>query len=287
MEKIELLKYRDVGDVLQDTIKFVSQNIRTIIQIILPYGLPAVILQGIFSGLWQYKFKPLQEQMASGGITEPSEILDLLTQAFGIEYFAVLGISVLVSAVFQAVTLTYLDQYQNSLTGEVDPKSVSNVALSKIFKVIGFSILFGIIITFASMLGLIAFIIGALVVAVYLGVRFSLLMPAAVIENKSFGESMSRSTELVKDDFWNVLLSLFVVGIGGAVVGAVVSLPGSITQNYATSLVPSVIGGILSAVGSAMTAIISSVGVGFIYFGLIAKKESRTSSSLIDEIGTN
>ncbi|MBL1105402.1 glycerophosphoryl diester phosphodiesterase membrane domain-containing protein [Streptomyces sp. 5-8] len=68
-------------------------------------------------------------------------------------------------------------------------------------------------------------VLGATVVAVWLGVRFYLAAPALMLERQSIGKSLSRSAKLVRGSWWRIFGIQLLAALITSIVSAIVAIP--------------------------------------------------------------
>jgi hypothetical protein len=281
---IELKKSRDLGDIVQDSFRLITQNWQLLLQAVLLYAGPVYLAQGIVTGLWQYKLNAtMQDKMGDfGGISDPSDLLDFYSQMlgslFGVEYLLVLVIGLLGYGIVISLTYHFIKLYMENPGEPVSLDALRTAAFRDVFPLIGFLLAVYLITIVASML--------CVIPGIYVSVPLSMLYFVYVYERKSLSDSIRRCFTLVKDYWWQTL--------GVVIVMAVLSI-----------LVPSIIIGIIVGVGkvisdgkmftvvsSAITALvllpfytIFLTSLAFQYFNLVDRKEGGSSLSRIDEIG--
>jgi len=104
--------------------------------------------------------------------------------------------------------------------------------------------------------------------------RFTVAIPALVIENRSGTDAMSRSWNLTKGHFWHVLGTIVVAGLIAGVVSGVISAFGALAgTSWFTGWVFGSIGEIIVAPFSALVSII-------LYLDLRARTERLTATTL-------
>lgn len=127
------------------------------------------------------------------------------------------------------------------------------------------------ILVFLAVLGMAITIIG-IPFAIYFGIRWSFIWQAALLEGFGPRSALSRSSALVKDNWWRVLGIVLVLGIIAGLISVILGL-------------------ILPIVGSAIGAIlampISIVGAILLYYDLRLKKEGYNLGVMAEEIGTS
>lgn len=121
-------------------------------------------------------------------------------------------------------------------------------------------------------LGIIAAII-LVPIGVYLAVRWAFVLQAVVIEGTGPGRALSRSSELVQDNWWRVFGILLVLGIIAGVIGLALS--------WALAFVPYA-GPIIASIISTPIAII---GYTLLYYDLRAREAQCSIDNAAAELG--
>ncbi len=106
-------------------------------------------------------------------------------------------------------------------------------------------------VTLLSALGLVALIVGAVVVAVYL----SLATPAYVLEAQSTGDALRRSWRLVKGSWWRTLGVLLLSAAVGGVLMLIFAIPTSVILMSSEQTFGSLVEGDLTVAGHIVNAI--------------------------------
>jgi hypothetical protein len=124
---------------------------------------------------------------------------------------------------------------------------------------------------------------------VYIGVRYGVAVPAAVLEDLSPNEALRRSVDLTEDYRGRIFLILLcAIAItyataallqGPFVVGALVAGPGT-----ATALTLNIIGAVLGTAGSTFSGPIMIIGLAMAYYDLRIRKEALDLQMMLESI---
>ncbi len=219
-DKFPLVKKRDLGDVIQHTIKLLSsEQAKVLWRNILLYALPIYLVGGFFLGQFQLDMQEVLPELQNGGITSIEEMMEALTKVFGFHYYMVVLFAIASSALLTAFTYNFMAAYHQSPSGEIESEALRSHSFSDILWMVGFQLLLGFIIG----LGLLFF----LVPGIYLAILLSILVAVAKIENLHFSDAFTRCRELMRDNWFNTLLVVLVTAV---LVGIVSSIAGSILQ---------------------------------------------------------
>ncbi len=111
---------------------------------------------------------------------------------------------------------------------------------------------------------------------IYFAIRWSFVFQSVLLENKEPMAALSRSSELVKDNWWRILGYVIITIIISFVIGFVIGLVGFIPG------IPSVVG---STLGAILAVPIGTAIVTLLYFDLRLQKEGYNLEKLSQELG--
>ena len=271
-QKIEFQRYRDFGQIINATFEFLRENFKQLAKAVIYLVGPFVLLTGIFGGLYQkdlFSFTSTVKSLSEFGI------------AFGLYiFFAILTSLVLVSTVYSYILL-YLKR-QDDIPIEVD--DVWLMVKSKTIKILLFSIGYGLVTVFATVL--------LIIPGIYVSVALMIIYIVGLNEDKGFFDSMSRSFYLVKNKWWFTFGLLIVLSLIQGFLGFLFQVPqyiamfviafNSVDGNGTDSITEIIL--IVTTIISTLNFIfyaISLVGIAFHYFSLVEQKEAK---GLLDKI---
>jgi len=271
-QKIEFQRYRDFGQIINATFEFLRENFKQLAKAVIYLVGPFVLLTGIFGGLYQkdlFSFTSTVKSLSEFGI------------AFGLYiFFAILTSLVLVSTVYSYILL-YLKR-QDDIPIEVD--DVWLMVKSKTLKILLFSIGYGLVTVFATVL--------LIIPGIYVSVALMIIYIVGLNEDKGFFDSMSRSFYLVKNKWWFTFGLLIVLSLIQGFLGFLFQVPqyiamfviafNSVDGNGTDSITEIIL--IVTTIISTLNFIfyaISLVGIAFHYFSLVEQKEAK---GLLDKI---
>ena len=246
------LRARNFGDILGDTFRIYGRSFLRLVAIVAIVEVVLAIIGGIVGGL-------LAIPIVTG-------------EALPFEEFAVgpfiLGMMVILAAYILLYPLMEGAVIHATSEQHFRPPDIGR-AYGFAWKRIGALIGAGVLV-FLAVLGMCITIIG-IPFAIYFGVRWSFVWQAALLEGFGPRGALSRSSALVKDNWWLVLGIVLVLGIMAAVISGTL--------------------GIIPIVGSAIGAILSVpiliVGATLLYYDLRLKKEGYNLGVMAGEIGTS
>ena len=249
-----------VGEILDGAVSTMRTHWRTVLGISMAVAVVTEIIVILLQGL------VLNDTAGSEALNDPSATLDELTRAMG---DAMLSSSVVfVISLVGTVTATALLTTVTSravLGKSVTTGEAWRDARPQVLKLLGLILLLllitvgvvvagalpGILLAVSGQTtgGITLAVLGSLgagVVALWLGIRFSLASPALMLEKQGIAKSMSRSAKLVRGSWWRIfgiqLLATFIANI----VAAIVVLPFTF---LAAALSGDGIGGFLNGTG--------------------------------------
>jgi|GEM_PF-718582 len=289
-ELLNLRKDRDVGVALSDTFSFIGQNGKSFGKILLYLVAPFYVLGSLISGWSQY-------QMADSigdinNIIDPDDIFEIyasfpwLSIGLGM-LLQLLASAVMTSCVFLFIRL-YEKNFHNETNGlekakEITVQDISSELWSHVPWVFGFTLILSLMIGIASVF---LFIPG-----IFLAVATSLLFAVYFLEQKGFSESMSRSMELVRNNWWRTFGFWILLLVVFWVFNLIISFPLTIitggsallggTELTTTAIIVQTITTFLSS----MLYGVFTVGSAIWYYSLVEKKEAVSLENKIGSIG--
>lgn len=215
---IEFEKRRDLGDMLSSTFQFLKLEGKSLFKTVFKISAFPIL---VFLGFTIYSLINYAEFYdAALNFTNEEEVFEKVGGFFTSSLMLVL--SYLLAYVFvSASVLYYIKSYWQN-RGVVNYEDVKQDVQNKFWSLLGLSIL-NVIIIFVGLL--FCFLPG-----IYFGIVLSLSMSAMVFFNLSAFDSIGEAFSLIRDNFWNVFLILFVVGLIMIVVSWTIQMPMVIYQ---------------------------------------------------------
>lgn len=298
-QKIEFQKYRDFGQVINGTFEFIRHNFLPLLKSIIFIVGPFILLSGIFSGLYQkdiFSFNSTTTSLSNFGIVSLLYLLALF-----------LSMITMVSVVYSYV-LIYLERTDES------PIQIDEVWLgvkSNILKVVGITILIGIIIgvigiTFflplffifnvqSNPLAMIPIIFLVMIPIIYFSNKLTLTYFVSLYENIGAVDSMKRSIFLIKNKWWFTFGLVIVLSFIQGFMGFLFQIPQYIAMitvmfnsmdgtgvDGVTEIII-IITSIIAAFNFVFYAI-SLIAIAFHYFSLVEQKEAKGLIEKIESI---
>jgi hypothetical protein len=255
------LRPRGVGDILDTAFRLYARHWRTLIPIVALVVVPLTIVQ---YGLEQALLGRIEVVERGGRIVEIHATADELQRA-ALGGFLLVGISILITLILVGAVAWAT---AGALVGREPTVGGSyRYGMARMWPILLVAVLTGL----AVLGGLILFVIPGIIFMV----RFSVAVPALVVENARGRAALSRSWDLVRDRSWPVLGTLVVAGLLTGIVSAVVTAP------FPDAWFPR---GLAAALASALTTPFTALVIGLIYFDLRVRKEHLDVDGLAREL---
>lgn len=211
--KIELIKIRDLDEVVRDSITFLRQNFKpllksyfTICGVFLIIGLIVSIVN----------YFEMQMHLEEG------------TSVFTIAYFLSMLFSILNITSTTVTTLCFITLYREKGNEAPSTQEVWSYFKFYFMRILGATFIIAVL----AILGTIFCILPG----IYLFTVLGLTLPIIVMENATFNYAISRCFHIIKNNWWRVFGSIVVIYFVLLAVYAVVALPvGLLAEVYATA----------------------------------------------------
>jgi len=239
----------DLGKLISDTFNIYKKNWMYYIAIVAPFAIIGAIIT------WGLSFA-VSGTMILPGIAYPDN-WSFLT-LFAILGFGLLGglIAVIINVLVHNAMMNMVGQQY--FTNQLSIGKAFTAAIRKLVAVLLAGLLRIII------LGLIFITIIGIPFAIYLAIKWILVTPVILFEGKGVSESLSRSSQLVKNNWWRVLVYMIIIGILVSII------------NWILGQIP-VVGG---TIGAIITMPITVISTTLIYFTLRVEKEQYHPAQL-------
>lgn len=241
------MKPRDLGDIVNETFKIYRRNFLRLIAIV---AIIEVILY-LLSWVW---LLPLV--MTGGSI----DVLVLFIVIAVILVVSFVAYAMMEGALIHAVS-------EQSLGQTIGIGRAYGFAWRRLGAMIGAEILAGL-----ALLGMAITIIG-IPFAIYFGVRWTFIWQAALLQGVGPRDALSRSSDLVKGNWWRVVGIMFVVGIIVGVIGFVL--------NLTVGLIP-IVGSIIAGI---LPTPIFITAATLLYYDLRVRQEGYNLEKMASELG--
>jgi hypothetical protein len=293
---ITLRAERDFGDVVNVTARLIADHFKPLMTALLVIaGVP--LLVGFALTLFSGQLDLMSQWMEGVQGNDPDAMLDMFTG----EYFAIVGISSLLSLVAgflaTAAGYAYVVLYREGHADDLTPGllweatkplmgPVASVILVLIVGYIAF-IIGAVLLAFIPFVGAIA----AIVIGIWMIPIVFLLTAARIFDADNVLAAWKRTVTLVKGSWWRAFGLIVVLVIVGMVISVVASVPTWIamglmaTDAGALGRVVFGIAGLASVVVTPLIYVIPSVAASVLYLTLLAEVEGPELYDRIEAIG--
>lgn len=207
MERINFREVRDLGQILQDSAKFIRQNFLKILKpSLIVVFVPIIIGSAIFA----LKMHDLYSTMGQEYYNE-SFLFSSMWGMFGGLFFILIAM-----LLFYIVSSGYIKQYVNGIEN-INFNSIWPEIRKNFFKILFSGILLIIIIYIGFLL--------CIFPGIYLSVVLANLLLIMIIEDVGFGDAWNRSFSLIKEKWWSTFGLYFLTYIICMAVSYVAVLP--------------------------------------------------------------
>jgi hypothetical protein len=254
------------------TFDYLKKNFKVLFKSNLLISAPAILLAGVFIGIYQ---------SSMFNFTDSPDLA-----LIGIPFLIGMFFTVLAYLIITVVTYSHLMVYKQSETGVFDIEDVWQMVKKNFFMIL----LTGIGYSFAVGLGFVLLIIPG----IYLSIALSLIFIVRLEEELGFFDALTRCKKLIKDNWWFTFGLIIVVGIVQGFLGFILVLPNyMVTFFVAFTGVDSDSGGfnrilyIISSIISSLSVLlysISTIAIAFHYYNLVERKEAPGLLQQIEEI---
>jgi len=270
--KIEFRKVRDFGGLINVTFEYIKKNFKVLFKSNLLISAPAILLAGVFMGIYQSSMFSFASNM------------DL--EQIGIPFLLAMFFMVISYLIITVVTYSHLLVYKHSESGVLELDDVWQMVKKNFFTIL----LTGIGYTFIVGFGFIFLIIPG----IYLSITLSLIFIVRLEEKLSFFDAVSRCTRLIKTNWWFTFGLIIVVGfiqgflmyalyIPNYIVMFFVAFTGIDSESSGLNRVLYIISSIIASLGT-LGYVISTIAIAFQYYNLVERKEAPGLLQQIEEI---
>lgn len=283
---LKLRAERDFGGVFNDTFVFIRQEFKPLMVALISTALPLLLVTNLLFAFYQYEYFSTTSFLKAS--SNPFDNLNFFNK--GIGYLISNLLNMIAYSIIPAVVYAYMKLYKDKGHGNFTNSEVISKTWGLFFPIFLISLVVGIIVALGCAM--------LCIPGIYLFVPLSLVLAIYVFEGKGFGEAISRSFHLVKQNWWWTLLLIIVSVLIVMMVSGILMLPvsvysgikafhsvsqgGSIETSGIFSMSFFILSGILSAVSRLLYFLFYLV-VGLQYFSLI---EFNDAASLVEKINS-
>lgn len=283
---IKLVKTRDFGSLLQDSIQFFVRNFQPLAKAVLVYVGPLMLLQGIATGLYQYDVLNFQEAILNGE-TSGDPFAQMMTMYGAPTFLIATFLGAVVYAMLLAVVNHYLVHHARHGGAAPDMETLRAQAFNDFLPNLGALLVSGLV----MMVGfLLLFFPG-----IYVAVPLALIYISMKHENIGVFAAFSRCFELIRGSWWQTFGLILVLSIIIGIASMLFQLPMMISSfanlfglTFFGSKVYLISASIFATLGAGLLNTVLVIGMAMQYFNLLVRKEGGTEDFLddrIDQIG--
>jgi hypothetical protein len=197
-KEIQFRKKREIGDIFTDTFEFIRQEYKPVLNLIVVYVLPFILLYGVAQVY-------LQKNVLSKIDFSDSEALlaNIGPVYLNVFLFALFGL--FVQSLLIATYYSYIEVYVKKGKGNFDLSEITPQLFSNGLLAIGASLVIFIVVMFGLVL--------CIIPGIYFANTFSIAIIILIFEKKGLGNALMRSSLLIKSEWW----STFLINIAGIV----------------------------------------------------------------------
>lgn len=190
-KEIQFRKKRELGEIISDSFTFIKQEFNPLLQLVITYVLPFLVLYGVVQVHFQKKI------FATVDLSNQEALMANISHLYSnILLFSLFG--VFVHALLIGAVYSYIEVYIKKGKGNFDLSEVKTNLFANGQLAISSGILYYVI----AMFGLLLFIVPGF----YFAIIFSLVAAIVIFEKKGIGNAFSNSWRLVRTQWWQTLL---------------------------------------------------------------------------------
>lgn len=235
MNTIPLFKERGIGEAISDTITYL-QNEKQLLGKMFSVILPIYVIVGVIAG---YATKDISgvyiemlKELAAGNLNA-ERVQEMLQQVARQNTGGMAGVSTFVSIIGVVMhgmlaSFTYNYVKERELQGQIADETLNTYLTKDLGWYIGYSFLLGLVMVgigigftlVVTLLSLASQTVGAIlmIIGVFTGIYlvfmyFILFFPVCFLEDRKFGDALSRSITLMKGHFWETFFFSVITGI--------------------------------------------------------------------------
>lgn len=226
----ELRVKRDIGEIISAYFDFLKQNFKSYFNIFISYN-----------GIFILALLGCSYLLVSGFLGFINDNESLQNQLFiGFGFFGFIVIYLITAILNYSLAASYMVRYIEEKGEPIEKKSVWNIVSQRLGKIILFILLmvvmymilvvFGTILSFIPVLGIIAYYLLILGYTAWMGLSFMVMMD----QNQDVTDSLGEGWNLLMKFFWKAVLSNFIVTILlGILMVMIMVVPGILISVYA------------------------------------------------------
>ncbi len=274
MEKINLNIVRGFSDSITTTFNLLKQEFVPFIKSFAILALPVVFIDLFFKSFFSWEIYSLSFD---------GQASSTYFRTVGLSYLSTILVFFWIQLEVIAYIRVYWDKYQHRDEAPVTAGEVWQVMQRNIGKVLGASILYGLIV----LVGLVFMIIPG----IYFALALLFIPYLLILKDQSFEDSFSGSMGMVKGQWWNLFGYVFVLQLIISMLAYAFNIPYMILLFKAafTGEIPGTyeitFGMLLASLGQHIMQTLLVIGVSIRFFSISESREHTTLLSKIDQLG--
>ncbi len=279
--KIEFYKKREFSDTLNSTFMFIRENGWPYLKVQLLIAGPVLLIVNILTNQLQMGF------MNPFEMAQDADFFTDMLRIYGMVFLA----SLVTGSLVPTISYGYMKAYQTTAPENITTAQVTKGFGKRFFSLFVFGIISAIVILISAFF--------LFLPAIYFAVVLSMGASIIVFEDADPFKAFNRCFTVIKDNFFNTLLLVIVVGLIAYFVSALFSLPqgimygiwtfsnlesGSTTEMPAYMQALSIVFSVFQSFGNIVTYSLLYVALAYQYSNLIERRESRGLMSRIGEM---
>lgn len=281
--KVELLKIRDFGEIISDTLQFARQNFKALLRCFFVFCGFFVVAGVLFAVLQQIK----TVSALNDGFASPRTLFGPVNsnpfRFLGWEYLISMLFYVLGYVAMQVAVFSFMCLYKEN--GNVAPTPIEIWGYFRYYyiKIFFSALLLGVIVVLATCF--------CLVPGIYLYPILSLVLPIMIFENTTFGYAFNRSFRLIKENWWATFGAIVVMILIVYFASALLVLPASIfnavnmVTHMGKGMTMSVTAAVITAIAGGICHVFYILPVITVALCYLNLTEQLDSTGLISRIG--
>lgn len=285
-EIIQFKKERDLGELLNDTFKFLRQNGKELFGYIFRIAGPALLIMIVGLVIYTQSFSSTIGNDGNFNGLENSTftfvIAGLIFVVSGLSYYALLF----------GVINYYIKSYIKN-KGLVLKEEITSGVRKDFWSLLGLSILVGLLIVGGTLL--------CVAPGIYLGISFVATYSILIVEKRSVTDTISYSFQLIKGEWWMTFITLFVVGVLYYIMAIIFQIPQyayfffkAFTNAESVTSDPTAMFDIgytilnaIGMIGQYLGYTLITVATVFVYYNLNEKKNQTGTLETIETLGNS
>lgn len=271
-EWINLREERDFGEKFNATFQYARQNFKNLSLVLLFLGAPLLIVGNLLAAYMQADLQIGKVDYSQG-----------LPDGFWTLYMAIIPVYLIAYSWLMTVTYAYMTEYLNG-NRDITPGQVFSRASKKIAQILISSIIIAIMVTFGFIL--------LVIPGIYLLIALTFVQAIILVEDGPVFKSISRSISLIKGKWWSTLGLVFVMSLVVGIMQLVFTIPMYINmfvkglhQNLFAFDAGTIISNAFATLGMSLLYPLFFIAIGFQYFNMVERHESRGLMHEIDLAG--